>query len=331
MYTDKHRSGMGSSAFIRGVAGLAAALLAGCKQADTKSCPQDRLTVEYAIDRDTIGIGDPVALVVTAYYPTNGVLELPELGREKDVVQLRREWQAIPRNDGLEQSQVRYTLTSFRLGDHTISTNAIVCRVGDELFATHFPPVVVHVGTSLDEEASSELADIKPPQKLPGRVPPWLWIALGAALAAYAVGLATSRLWRRREAPARAVPSVPPHVAALRALEALRNRGLLERDECEPFYVALSLILRTYLEGRFHLNAPDETTEEIVEEMSRSPELSGTQRNILQEFMRQADMVKFAQGHPDRQAMESAFDTTRRFVEQTKPSGEPTPQTGQQE
>jgi hypothetical protein len=96
------------------------------------------------------------------------------------------------------------------------------------------------------------------------------------------------------------------------------SKGLLEQDECKPFYTALSLILRSYLEGRFNLNAPDETTEEIIEELSRSPELNGQQRNILQEFMRQADIVKFAKGHPDRTTMESAFHTTKQFVEETK-------------
>ena len=60
------------------------------------------------------------------------------------------------------------------------------------------------------------------------------------------------------------------------------------------------------------------TTEEIVEEMSRSTELSGLQRNILQDFMRQADIVKFAKGHPDRGTMEAAFGTTKQFVEETK-------------
>ena len=95
-------------------------------------------------------------------------------------------------------------------------------------------------------------------------------------------------------------------------------RGLLERNECNAFYTELSLILRTYLEGRFRLNAPEETTEEIVEEMSRSTELSGLQRNILQDFMRQADIVKFAKGHPDRGTMEAAFGTTKQFVEETK-------------
>jgi hypothetical protein len=38
--------------------------------------------------------------------------------------------------------------------------------------------------------------------------------------------------------------------------------------------------------------------------------------------MRQADMVKFAKGRPDRATMESAFDTTQQFVEETKQAEE---------
>ena len=58
-----------------------------------------------------------------------------------------------------------------------------------------------------------------------------------------------------------------------------------------------------------------------MEEMSRSPELSTEQQNILRAFMTQADMVKFAKGHPDRATMENAFATTERFVERTKSTG----------
>ena len=60
----------------------------------------------------------------------------------------------------------------------------------------------------------------------------------------------------------------------------------------------------------------------------KSPKLSGTQRNILQDFMRQADIVKFAKGHPDRPTMESAFITTKQFVEETKAVSEAVSETG---
>jgi hypothetical protein len=294
------------------------AALFGCKEKVSNVFPQDRLTVEYAIDRETILVGDPVELVVTAYYPTHGVLKLPEIGREKDIVLLKRDWENISREDGLIQSESRYSITSFRLGEQPISTNDIVCTLNGETFTTNFPPIVLHVESSLSGNATSELADIKPVQKLPGRIPRWIWVVLGSAAVAFFVGLITSKLWKNRATLIPSAPPIPPHVIALKALQSLMNKGLLEQDECKPFYTELSLILRTYLEGRFNLNAPDETTDEIVEALSRSPELNGGQRNILQEFMRQADMVKFAKGHPDRTTMESAFNTTRQFVEETK-------------
>ena len=249
-------------------------------------------------------------------------MELPEIGREKDVVLLERDWEDVPREDGLTQSESRYTITSFRLGEHAVSTGMIVCVVDDQTFSTNFPAVTLTVESSLTEDSTSEIADIKSVHKLPGRIPPWLWISLLVALMAFLVGWITSKLWKHREHIIPGAPPIPPSVIAFRALQALKKRGLLEKDECKPFYIELSMILRSYLEGRFNLNAPDETTEEIVEEMSRSPELDGPQRNILQEFMRQADMVKFAKGHPDRATMESAFETTKQFVKQTRQTEE---------
>jgi len=307
-----------ASCFVGLLCGALLLLFSGCKKEETKTIPANQLTVEYSVDRETIRVGDPVELIVTAYFPTNGTLELPEIGRKKDIVLLRRDWENVPREDGLSQSESRYSITSFHLGEHIVSTGMISCVVGEQTFATNFPQVVLNVETSLDAAATSKIADIKPIHKLPGRVPPWLWISLLVALVAFLVGLVSSRLWKTRSVIISSAPPIPPHVLAFQALQVLKGKGLLEKDECKPFYTELSLILRTYLEGRFNLNATDETTEEIVEEMSKSPELNGTQRNILQDFMRQSDMVKFAKGHPDRTTMESAFDTTKQFVEETK-------------
>jgi len=312
----------GASCSVALVCSVLLLLFTGCKPEEPKAYPQDRLTVEHTVDRESIMVGDPVELVLTAYYPSNATLVLPEIGREKEIVLLKRDWESIPREDNLIESESRYTLTSFRLGEHLVSTGTISCAVGDQTFTTNFPPVSLAVKTSLPEDAPSKIADIKPIQKLPGRVPPWLYVIVGATLVAFLVGLITSKLWKNRETLLPKAPPIPPHIIAFKALEMLKGKGLLEKDECNPFYTELSMILRTYLEGRFHLNAPDETTEEIVEEMSNSPELNGAQRNILQDFMRQADMVKFAKGHPDRTTMEDAFDTTKQFVEETKKSGE---------
>ncbi|MBN2684018.1 MAG: hypothetical protein JXR40_01950 [Pontiellaceae bacterium] len=301
---------------------LLALVLAGCKE-ESKAPPKDQLTIEYSIDRDALQVGDPVELSVTAYYPENGVLQLPLIGRGKEIVQLKRESDSSLREDGLKQSTTHYRITSFRLGDFPVSTNSITCAVGEQILSAPFPEAVLHVKSSLPADASDKLEDIKAARKLPGIIPRWVWIVLGAALVAFLAGLVTSRLWKKRKQRVPEPPPLPPHVTALNALQALWNKGLLEKDECNLFYTELSMILRIYLDGRFRLNAPDQTTEEIVWEMSRSVELNSAQQEILQEFMRQADMVKFAKDHPDRQTMESAFNTTKQFIDETKVENEP--------
>ena len=288
----------------------------------------NKLSFSISSPGGTIHVGDHYQVTFTAIYPTNGVVTFPEIGKEKDIVVLDRQWQEVPFDleKGHKKEEVKYTITSFRLGEHVICDQPVLYQHEGITETNSVPDDILKVVSSLDEDASSKLADIKPVQKLPGRIPPWLWLTLGIAATAFAIGLVSSKLWKHRETLVPKAPPIPPHIIALKALEALKAKGLLEKDECNPFYTELSVILRTYLEGRFHLNAPDETTEEIVEEMSRSPELNGSQRNILQEFMRQADMVKFAKGHPDRSTMETAFDTTKQFIDETKLVGEAVPQ-----
>lgn len=275
-------------------------------------------TLLFSTPQQPIRIGDPVPLTLTAIYPTNTVLILPELEREKEIVVLKQQSDITPYNEDHTRETITYSLTSLRIGEHRIINTPIRYTESGSAITNELPApeIKLSVKSVLSNEHTTELAELKAPQKLPGRIPLWLWIAVPVALAAFLVGRwIASRPKKEMIKPT--APIIPPHLVALQALDGLIKQGLLENDECNAFYTELSMILRTYLDGRFHLNAPDSTTEEIVEEMSQSPELSGVQRNILQEFMRQADMVKFAKGHPDRTTMESAFNTTQRFVKET--------------
>jgi len=318
-----------ASCLVRLLCGVLLLLFTGCIESAEKDLwVPGELTFSVATPGGTILIGEPYKVTFTAIFPTNGIVDFPTIGREKDIVVLNRSWSAAPFTNGYTKAEATYSLTSFRLGDHIICTDSVIYHHDGITQTNPVSETVLSVVTSLEADASSEIADIKPVHKLPGRIPPWIWMVLGTAAIAFLVGLISSRLWKNRATILPAAPPVPPHVIAFQALTVLKSKGLLEKNECKPFYTELSFILRTYLDGRFKLNATDETTEEIVEEMSRSSELNGVQRNILQDFMRQADMVKFAKGLPDRATMEAAFDTTKQFVEQTKLVGETVPNTG---
>ena len=113
---------------------------------------------------------------------------------------------------------------------------------------------------------------------------------------------------------------MPPHRLALDALADLRAKGWIEALQIEPFYVALSGIVRRYLEGRFGLRAPERTTEEFIRDALSSKKLSDAHRDLVAGFLEQSDLVKFARHAPGPSDMHNALDSAERLVRETMPA-----------
>ena len=101
-------------------------------------------------------------------------------------------------------------------------------------------------------------------------------------------------------------------------LSKLRAKPKPEGEDISAFFVELSDIVRHYLEDRFNLHAPELTTEEFLEVAATSPDLTAEHKSFLQDFLRQADQVKFAQHIPDAQSIDKALHSAINFLEQTK-------------
>jgi hypothetical protein len=121
---------------------------------------------------------------------------------------------------------------------------------------------------------------------------------------------------RRRAAAVVVLPAA--HEVALEALGRLRARHLLEEERYEEYWVELSLIVRTYVEGRFGLHAPEMTTEEFLAEMQRDRRLKAEHRGLLGEFLTESDLVKFARHASSVEDGERGYDAARRFVEESR-------------
>ena len=109
---------------------------------------------------------------------------------------------------------------------------------------------------------------------------------------------------------------VPAHVKALRALGQLREPAADE--EVEPFYVAVSQILRVYLEERFGLHAPTRSTEEFLAELEAGDSLALAHRQSLGNFLQQCDLVKFARLHPDTEVHGQTLRIASTVVDETR-------------
>jgi hypothetical protein len=109
-----------------------------------------------------------------------------------------------------------------------------------------------------------------------------------------------------------------PHEVACEALNSLRAEDLPSRGLIKEYYIRLSNIVRHYLEDRFDIRAPEMTTEEFLFTLRDSQILTGSQKNLLKEFLNFCDIVKFAKYGPTKGEIEDSYNAAKRFVDETR-------------
>lgn len=104
-------------------------------------------------------------------------------------------------------------------------------------------------------------------------------------------------------------------VASLRKLE---RDGAPDAETADAWFVELSSIVRTYLEKRYEIRAPELTTEEFLQVATARPELREEHRMLLTQFLERCDRVKFAGYRPDADESLATLAAARGFVEDTR-------------
>lgn len=139
-------------------------------------------------------------------------------------------------------------------------------------------------------------------------------LRLGLLVAALAALLGVAWWWwrRRRKAESPTVSVHPEERAQARLAEALAFV-----DQPERFCTLVSEIVRTYLEERFGLKAPERTTEEFLVELAKSAALESHHKSFLAEFLTQCDLAKFARATPARNELEDLHGAASRLVRET--------------
>lgn len=281
---------------------LFAVLLTGCGK---PTLPEGGFAAKAVLSDDTMHIGDVVTLTLTARHAPGSTVMFPDIGNRKEVIVRGVATDSSVPAEGVLETEEIVRLTSLRTGNWLITTNPVVCTFADGTQkAQALPPLTLNVTSTLNEKNATTLSDIKGPVSDLKKILEILGLIIAVALIA---GLVTLYFMKRPKASAAPAPALPPHVTARNALGALKNEEWVP----EPFFVKLSLILRTYLEGRFALNAPECTTEEL------SQKLPHEHKKLLNNFFLQSDLVKFARADAQQEVMQTAFDTVEIFINQT--------------
>ena len=146
---------------------------------------------------------------------------------------------------------------------------------------------------------------------------PWVLIIVLSG-AAVALGVGSFFLWRMWRVRRRIAVKKSAYDEAIAKLVALEHRGAPTAEQADAWFVELSAIVRSYLERRYEIRAPELTTEEFLQEAARAPELTAEQRTQLSQFLERCDRVKFAGYRPESSESIDTLAAARAFVEETR-------------
>jgi hypothetical protein len=292
-------------------------------EASTESGP---VLARITLTPDAPRIGDPLTLELEVVAEPGVELLMPEFGDALDRYTIVDFAPAESLDDaGRTVSRQRYTLQATRSGAQSIPPLLVefVDRRPGRTPAPEDADAYELLTERLEFEVATVLSsddalDLRPvlgelgPLEWPRRSWPWVLAAvLVAAVAApfaWRALLARSASSRRRSA----------YEVACTELDALLYGPRPSGDAVDAFYVALSGIVRRYLESRFGLRSPEQTTDEFLEDLARSPDLRRPHQELLGDFLRGADLVKFAHHLPDASGVEASIQLAQRFLEETR-------------
>lgn len=281
-----------------------------------------RVSLEPARPR----IGDPLTLRIEARAEPGVELLMPEFG---EALERFRVSEFVPAEEidaeGRTVARQLYRLQTERSGKQRIPPLSIefvdrregqrAAPEGADAYELATEGIEFEVESVLPEGAALELRPAKPELEPLGSGAALLWPLLAVAvLAAGAAPFAWRTLAARRALAGRR----SAYDVARAELDALLRDGRPDAAHMDPFFVALSSIVRRYVEARFQLRSPELTTEEFLEVLSASPELGREHQQLLQDFLRRADLVKFAHHVPDAAALDASIAAAERFLGETR-------------
>lgn len=204
-----------------------------------------------------------------------------------------------------------YKLPEFEMvfGKDTVRSNSVALKVY---------PVIANADTPINDYAS--VADPENPSIF-DHIPDWvidfwwLWLIIVLAVLLF---IYASRRYRSKGYLLPKKPEPTPYEVAYAALMELKSKKLWEQGEEKEYFTELTEILRTYLYGRFGINAMEMTSCQILASLKRNSELTD-KRSYFRQILDMADFVKFAKVRPLPEDNVLAFENALRFVKETKP------------
>jgi hypothetical protein len=308
-----------------------------CSKEETKNVPGEEeemgihetvergpATLFLDIDRKEISIAERLNLKITVVVDEDYEVKLPGFGEKLEqfgIVDYRGTQPRLTEDNRKEISR-SYVLEPFLSGEYIIpSMQVTFWKGGVEETGAHrieTPEVTVAVRSVLPEDMQeAKLNEINPPVSFPRSYALWIWLGVGLAVIT-AIVVIVIIVQRRKKGEEVRIQRVPAHELAYEALRRLVSEDLVKEGEIKVFYQRLSGIVRHYIENRFGLRAPEQTTEEFLTGLEAAQEFPDRYKPLLKTFLTHCDLVKFAEYQPQAKDIQKTFDSCKAFIKGTE-------------
>jgi hypothetical protein len=283
-------------------------------------------TVTLDVDRKEITIAERLNLTISITVDEDYDIKLPGFGEKLEqfgIVDYRTTQPELIESNRKKVSR-SYVLEPFLSGDYTIPPMVVkFWKKGDQEAGEHkieTSEVTVKVKSLLPEDFKDvSLNEIKPPVPFPRSYILWVWAAIATAVLVTGIVTTTVIVRKRKKAEGEGPGlKIPAHELAYGALKRLVDEDLPGKGEIKLFYQRISAILRRYIENRFGLHAPEQTTEEFLFGLENAPNFPDKYKTLLKNFLNHCDLVKFAEYQPRTEDIQNTFDSCRSFIEGTE-------------
>lgn len=190
---------------------------------------------------------------------------------------------------------------------------------GDTAFCNQLTLKVLPV----DVSQMKDINDIKPVEEVPFNLLDWLpdyWWAWLLGLLLIGAGIWAYRKYYKKGInplkPNR--KRLPPYEEAMINLQNLKAAQLWQQGQEKEYFTGLTDILRVYIDRRFHINAVEMTSSQIIDTLKKNEETKAVNEQ-LEMILEIADIVKFANARPLADDNEVAYQRAVNFVEATRP------------
>ena len=287
-----------------------------------QSAYSQKIKLNAYLDTTTILIGDQLKYNIELEQPKNISVKFPvlvdSLASKIEIIE------SEPADTAKQGDNIvvrkRYLITSFDSGYHKIPAYKFAFAIDNIRDTISSQELFLTVNT-LPVDTAKEIMDIKPVMSTPFSFSEIKTeIIIGVIVLAVLALLIWILIRYRKNKPifVPRKPQEPPHVTALRALDALRAEKLWQNNQVKLYYTRMTDILRAYIFGRFGINAMEITSEEILSALEMELNTDMELKTSFTKLLVQADMVKFAKEEPLPQENEISLLSAYTFVNRTK-------------